>query len=268
MAGVHLQLVAALGIALVTVATPSHAALRVVTFNTAMGLRSAERAQELFRDEPSLRHAHILSLQELCLNEPQQLSAYLSVVQGSHGRQYHYTDYASRSRGKKCDTGQAIVSAYPIRNAGTLRLPSVGADRVAVWVDIGVEGPGYRQLRVYNLHLSNRKGSNYVPVFERARQAEPVIEHALSFMREHPRAPILVTGDFNALGHLSDPSEREAVIELFQRYFQASERSFSSTFVVPYQLDWVFYVNLELLGAGSSFNWLSDHHATVADFRL
>lgn len=264
----RLRLVGPILIALASVAAPSRAALRVVTFNTAMGLRSPAKAQQFFRTEPSVRDAQILSLQELCLNRPEQLAAYLGLMQQRYGRQFHFADYASRSRSERCDKGQAIVSAYPISDAGTLRLPTVGADRVAVWVELSVAGPGYEKLRVYNVHLSNRKGSNWVPVLERVGQTEPVIEHALAFMRKHPRAPVLVTGDFNAVGHLTDPSQREPMIREFLRYFQASQPSFSSTFVVPFQLDWVFFVNLELLHGVSLFNWLSDHHVTVADFRL
>jgi endonuclease/exonuclease/phosphatase family metal-dependent hydrolase len=247
------------------------AELRVVSFNTAMGLgaklRSVAAVRELFATN-GLSKAHVLSLQEICLNRPEQLALYLQVMQASHRVQYHYSDYASPKLGQGCDKGQAIISAYPMIEAGTLQLPRVGADRTAVWVDLRVEGPGYDRLRIYNLHLSNREKSNYVPMAQRVRQAAPVLDHALEFMRAEPAGPIVVTGDFNSLGALTDSWQREPVLERFALYFQASEASFSSTFLFPYQLDWIFYSNLKLIGNRVVFAALSDHFPVVADFEL
>jgi endonuclease/exonuclease/phosphatase family metal-dependent hydrolase len=246
--------------------------LRVVSYNIGMGvvvkLRSEQGLRELFEDEPALSGAHVLSLQEVCLNERRQLGLYLAVMQAMHRVQYHYADYASDKLGEKCDKGQAIVSAYPIVAAGTLRLTTVGAARSALWVDLALSGPGYERVRVYDLHLSNREKSNYVPLLRRAQQADKVLEHALAFMRRHPRAPVIVTGDFNTLGTLSEPAAREFVVQRFQRYFQTSQPRFSSTFLVPYQLDWIFYAGVTLVWSGSVSVFYSDHLPVVADFRL
>ena len=230
-------------------------------------LRSADAVKELFAAE-GLREAHVLALQEVCLNQPAQLALYLEVVQAAHGVQYHYSDYASSNLGQRCDKGQAIVSAYPVVGAGTLQLPSVGAHRVAIWVDLGVEGPGYDRLRIYNLHLSNREKGNYVPVTQRLHQATPVLDHALEFMRAEPAGPIVVAGDFNALGTLTEPWQREPVLDRFTQYFNASEVSFSSTFLILYQLDWIFYTNLKLVGNRVVVAAFSDHFPVVADFEL
>ncbi len=247
-------------------------ALRVVSFNTGMGVvlnwRSQEGLKQLFADEPALRGLHVLSLQELCLNDRRQLGLYLEVMQAAHGAQYHYADYASDKLGQACDKGQAIVSSYPILDAGTLRLTTVGAARSALWADLGVSGPGYDRVRVYGLHLSNRERTNYVPVLRRAEQAEKVLEHALAFMRRQPRVPVIVTGDFNTLGTLSEPATRELVVQRFQQYFQLSQPGFSSTFLVPYQLDWIFYAGVTLSWSGSVSTLYSDHVPVVADFRL
>lgn len=246
--------------------------LRVVSFNTAMGvvvkLRSEAGLKRLFEDEPALRGVHVLSLQELCLNDRRQLGLYLEVMQTAHRRQYHYADYASENLGQTCDKGQAIVSSYPIVSAGTIRLTTVGAARSALWVDLEIRGPGYDRVRVYDLHLSNRERANYVPVLRRAQQAEKVLEHTLSFMRQHPRVPVIMTGDFNTLGTLSEPAARELVVQRFQQYFQLSQPSFRSTFLVPYQLDWIFYTGVTLAWSGSVFALYSDHVPVVADFRL
>jgi len=260
--------------------TPHAPTLRVVSFNTAMGaivkLRSERGLRELFEDEPALRQADVLSLQEVCLNQRRQLGLYLSMMQRMHGAQYHYADYASAKRGEPCDKGQAIVSSYPIVGAGTLKLTSVGAARSAVWADLdlalereaGTRGPGYDRVRIYSLHLSNRDHQNYVPVVRRSEQAEAVLEHALAFMRRHPRVPVIVSGDFNTLGTLSEPAEREPVVESFQQYFQASLPGYTSTFLVPYQLDWIFYSGLVLAWSGTVSMHYSDHLPVVADFKL
>ena len=252
--------------------------LRVVSFNTAMGavvkLRSERGLRELFEDEPALRQTDVLSLQEVCLNQRRQLGFYLGVMQSMHGTQYHYADYASQKRGEPCDKGQAIVSSYPIVGAGTLKLTTVGAARSAVWADLaldreaGARGPGYDRVRIYSLHLSNRDHKNYVPVVRRAEQAEALLEHALAFMRRHPRVPVIVSGDFNTLGTLSEPAQREPVVESFQQYFQASLPGYTSTFLIPYQLDWIFYSGLVLAWSGTVSMHYSDHAPVVADFKL
>jgi len=265
----------ALGFAQATPASaspPTSARLRVVSFNTAMGLgvklRSERSLAEFFEHEPGLRGAHVLSLQEVCLNDRRQLAWYLRVMQRAHGVWYHYADYASTHRGEACDKGQAIVSAFPIVAAGTLQLRTVGAARSAVWVDLAVQGPGYERIRVYGLHLSNRAGKNFVPVIRRAEQADQVLEHALLFTRRHPEVPVIVSGDFNTIGTLSEPADREPVVQRFQQYFQASQASYAATFVVPYQLDWIFYAGLTLTWSGSVRSAFSDHYPVAADFRL
>lgn len=246
--------------------------LRLVSFNTAMGvvvkLRSEQGLRALFESEPALRHAQILSLQEVCLNDRRQLALYLSVIERMHGVQYHYADYASDKLGQACDKGQAIVSAYPIVGAGTLKLVTVGAARSALWADLAIAGPGYDRIRVYDVHLSNRDKSNYVPVRRRAEQAEKLLEHALAFMRQYPRVPVIVSGDFNTMGTLSEPAAHEPVVERFQEYFQASRPGYTSTFLVPYQLDWIFYAGLTLAWSGTAPVRYSDHVPVVADFRL
>ena len=246
--------------------------LRVVSFNTAMGvvvkLRSEQGLRALFEDEPALRRAQVLSLQEVCLNDRRQLALYLSVIESMHGVQYHYADYASDKLGQTCDKGQAIVSSYPIVGAGTLKLVTVGAARSALWADLAIEGPGYSRIRIYDVHLSNREKSNYVPVRRRAEQAEKLLEHALAFMRQYPRVPVIVSGDFNTLGTLSEPAVHEPVVERFQEYFQASRPGYTSTFLVPYQLDWIFYAGLTLAWSGTAPVRYSDHVPVVADFRL
>lgn len=244
--------------------------LRVVSFNAAMGLgmklRSTASFERLFTAHPRLRGATVLALQELCLNRRAQLGRFLDIMNVAHGAHYHYSDYASTRLGEACDKGQAIVSALPIVRAGTLRLVRVGAARVAVWVDLAIDGPGFDRLRVYNLHLSNREHFNYAPLERRSQQADLVLESALGFLREYPGAPIVLAGDFNALGTLVEPSLREPVIQRFLEYFQASQPDFDATFVLPYQLDWVFSANLKVVQSSAIDAWYSDHLPLVADF--
>src|SRR5688572_25038616 len=90
-------------------AGPASAPLRVVSFNTAMGLGikwfSQRSVAQFFEEEPALSGAHVFSLQEVCLNDRRQLAPYLRLMQRTHKVQYHYTDYASTNLAERCDKG-------------------------------------------------------------------------------------------------------------------------------------------------------------------
>ena len=153
--------------------------LRVVTFNAGLdrvlSLRSWSTVEDTFTRDARLGRAHLLALQEICLNQRTSLARFLQVMRFNHGVQYHFADYSNRRNGS-CGKGQAIVSAYPIVAAGTLVLPRVGAHHAAIWADLRVEGPSYRRLRVYNVHLSNRQGWDLTPLEGRQRQVKAVMQ--------------------------------------------------------------------------------------------
>ena len=114
----------ALGLCLV-VRSPTASAvnLRVVTFNAGMGkllhLRSQSTLRGVFTEDPRVGMAHVLALQELCLNQQGDLSTFIDLMRHNHGVQYHFASYAG-SRATPCGKGQAVVSAYPIVDAVTL----------------------------------------------------------------------------------------------------------------------------------------------------
>jgi endonuclease/exonuclease/phosphatase family metal-dependent hydrolase len=258
-----------LAVASALLGTPAAAAnLRVVTFNAGMGkvlsLRSSGTVRDTFVEDARLGGAHVLALQELCLNQRFSLREFLSVMRKGHGVQYHFADYAGRP--DACGKGQAIVSAYPILDAGTLELPRVGARRVAIWVDLGVEGPNYERLRVYNVHFSNREGWDFAPLQGRLRQAREVIRHAVAFREKFETASVIVAGDFNSLGSLYDPAREEPAIKEFLERFRSATHEFAPTMLLPYKVDWIFYSGLRYRRSKVAHVFFSDHFPVVADF--
>jgi len=250
-------------------AAPAVAAnLRVVTFNAGMGkvlsLRSGGTLKDTFREDARLGGAHVFALQELCLNERESLRTFLYLMRSSHGIQYHFADYAGRK--DACGKGQAIVSAYPIVDAGTLELPRVGARRVAIWVDLGVEGPDYDRLRIYNVHFSNRERWDFAPLQGRLRQAREVVKHAGVFRTEFARAPVIVAGDFNSLGSLYDLGREEPAIDVLKEQFRSATEGFAPTMLLPYKVDWIFYAGLRYRRSKVAHVFFSDHFPVVADF--
>lgn len=249
--------------------TASAANLRVVTFNVGMervmDWRSRSTVQGVFSADPRVGRAHVLALQELCLNQPGALATFIELMRENHGVQYHFASYAA-SRGSACGKGQAVVSSYPIIDAGTLVLPRVGARRVAIWVDLRVEGPSYRRLRIYNVHFSNRAGWDLTPIEGRRRQACVVLQHAAQFRRRFEGAPIVVLGDFNSLGRLYDPATEEPAIDDLSRDFRATVDGFAPTMLLPYKVDWIFYSGLHLRRSKVAHVFFSDHFPVAADF--
>ena len=142
----------------------------------------------------------------------------------------------------------------------------MGARRVAIWVDLQVEGPTYQRLRIYNVHFSNRAGWDLTPLEGRRQQARVVVEHALRFRRRFENVPIVVLGDFNSLGNLYDPTRREPAIGELTRRFRATVDGFAPTMVLLYKVDWIFYSGLHLRRSKVAHVLFSDHFPVVADF--
>jgi endonuclease/exonuclease/phosphatase family metal-dependent hydrolase len=244
--------------------------LRVVSFNAGMGKviehRSSDTLRRTFTADPHLRRAHVLALQELCLQQSSSLTPFIRLMQEYHGRQFHYSDYARKQPEDACGKGQAIVSAYPIVAGGTIHLPRVGARRSALWVDLRVDGPDYSQLRLYNLHLSNRVGLDFTPTHGRSRQVQAVLRHMLEYTKENPHNPVIVAGDFNSLGSLYDPPVREQAVRDVSRWLRPSIDHFTPTMLLPYQVDWIFFSGLRLRRSKVVHVLLSDHFPISADF--
>jgi len=246
--------------------------LKVVSYNIAMGMLmkskwSQKRVIHKFLSNKKLKMSHILGLQEICLNHPEQLELFANIFKKQFGIAYIHTgNQDPQAHASSCQKGQAIISAYPIVNSGRLQLPRVGSFRAAIWADIML--PSLGKTRVYNLHLSNRDGKNYAPIEGRWTQAKVVYDHALARLEIDPSMPVIILGDFNSLGHLYDPWVKEKTIVEFSQEFSSNHKRFSPTMVLPYMPDWIFYKNLTLHKSGISHFISSDHLPIYTQFTL
>ena len=250
--------------------TPARATeLRVVTFNVAMNLAFRKPFAGLIRstfvNNEYLKRFDVIGLQEACQNDRAAIELFRGVMLRTHGRVYEHLVLADAKTRDKCRKAQVILSRYPIVRAGGMQLPRIGAWRSAAWVDLKV---GSETLRVYNLHLSNRDGSNYTPIQGRWKQGKIVLEHWLEAKKKDPRLRGIVLGDFNSMGDLWRPSRRELTIIKYSQSMTPNLRRFVPTMFVPYQNDWLFSSGLKLRRSYVVPTMYSDHFVVMADYSL
>lgn len=250
-------------------ARASAARLRVVTFNVAMGLGFRQPftgwIQSTFEHHSRIEKFDVIGLQEACAGG-RSIALFRAILLRAYGRVYQHSVPDDPNTKEACKKSQVILSRYPFTDRGMLQLPRVGANRSAAWVDLKV---GTESVRVYNLHLSNRAGSNLTPIERRWVQARPVLEHFLEYRNQHPRRHhALVLGDFNSLGKLWDPWRSELSIRNLSRYLRPSIRGYMPTMFLPYKTDWIFSSGLRLLRSNVIPTVYSDHFVVVADYRL
>ncbi len=243
--------------------------LRVVTFNVAMGVAFRQPITGLirrtFEHNAHLERFDVIGLQEACLNDRRTIDLFRGIMLRAHGAVHEHAVLADPASREPCRKAQVILSRFPIYRRGGLTLPQVGAKRSAAWVDLVVGG---RRLRVYDLHLSNRAGKNYAPVYGRLSQARVVLGHWLAERRRHPRARGIILGDFNAMGNLWDPARLERSVTELGRYMTPNLRRFIPTMLVPYETDWIFSNGLGLRRSQVIPTIYSDHFVVVADYWL
>ncbi|HVR20198.1 MAG TPA: endonuclease/exonuclease/phosphatase family protein [Polyangiaceae bacterium] len=248
--------------------TPARATeLRVVTFNVAMGLLFrkpfAGLIRSTFANNEYLKHFDVIGLQEACQNDRAAIELFRGVMLRTHGRVYEHLVLADAQTTDSCRKAQVILSRYPIVHAGGMQLPRIGAWRSAAWVDLKV---GADTVRVYNLHLSNRNGSDYTPLQGRWRQGKIVLEHWLDAKQKDPRLRGIVLGDFNSMGDLWRPSRRELTIAKYSQSMTPNLRRYVPTMFVPYQSDWIFSSGLKLRRSYVVPTMYSDHFVVMADY--
>lgn len=158
--------------------------LRVVTFNVEYALRT-ERALAALRENPRLRGADIVALQEMDAPGTEQIAVGL-------GFDFAYCP-AWRNPKYGRDVGDAILAAWPLSQVVKVPLPHrsrlQGQSRVAVRATISVAG---RRLRAYSLHLGSPLGAS---PGQRRDQIDVVLNDA-----EDSPDPVLIAGDFNSKG--------------------------------------------------------------------
>ena len=159
-------------------------ALRVVTFNIQYA-RRIDAAIGLLREDPRLRDADLLFLQEMDEPGTRRIAEAL-------GLSFLYIPAVVHPKAKH-DFGNAILSRWPIRNGRKLILPHLarfsGSQRVAVTgtVDIGGE-----PVRLYSLHVAlpytvGGKGQR--------DQLRAVLDDAAGWPGR-----VIIAGDFNSHG--------------------------------------------------------------------
>jgi endonuclease/exonuclease/phosphatase family metal-dependent hydrolase len=259
----------------------------VVTYNVAMGLLSLRLEAALERRSwlrplgrlwPSLartcsRHAwlcemDVLGLQEVWLADPEQGRYFQDIFRARGIEPAHHG--APEGPGAYMAKGQLLLSRLAMRDTGVLQLPRVGANRVAIWTDLHVEGLGGPRgdlVRVYDLHLSNREGRNWWPVEGRLRQIRVVLEHVRALEDACPGAPVpvIILGDFNATGYPFWPGGEPALRELAAD-FKPAIPGYRPTMLFPHMIDQIFYRHLRLDAARVLYLPFSDHFPVVARF--
>ncbi|MBS2032204.1 MAG: endonuclease/exonuclease/phosphatase family protein [Deltaproteobacteria bacterium] len=263
------------------VASSNARPLRVVSFNVHLGEflkyeREGHHAsiERSFRQDPRLRSADIIGLQELCSDEGGwQVDYFHQVMKDTAGQSYVATALSDPIGKMMCARVEAIYSRFPIVNQGVITLPQVFEPRSAVWADIDVpnlDGQGTTRVRVYNAHLENRP-QNMSWEEGRLKQIRVVLDHVDAWRAAHPGEPLILLGDLNTVGRIWDPWRREATIKAIEAdQLQASIKGYHRTLTfTPHQIDWIFFNDqLALKHSEVVGVWLSDHFPLVADFTL
>ncbi len=225
--------------------------------------------EAVFKKRTDLSSTDILGVQEVCSNDGGVLLSKTKNLISHNGPTYMHFAPDNPNGGGHCAEGQAIVSRFPMAATGSILLPKIRSIQMsAVWADLLVPGAASpKPLRVYNLHLDNRD-SDLFAEDGRLTQIRAVLDHIKTFQETSPNTPVILLGDFNALGHLVDPWDREKAIVVTSYFMTPTLPKYHVTHVLGYQLDWIFYTGLELERSKVAYIALSDHFPVVADFRM
>ena len=167
---------------------PAPAGLRVVTFNVKYA-RNPDGAARLLRDDPRLRGADLVALQEMNESATERIARAL-------GLNYVYYP-ATLHPSAKGNFGNAVLSPWPITDDVKILLPHRGRWRRSLRIAVGatVHPPGGEPIRFYSVHMETPYGISFDA---RREQAAAILADA----RAHPRA--VVAGDFNSRRILKD----------------------------------------------------------------
>jgi endonuclease/exonuclease/phosphatase family metal-dependent hydrolase len=211
--------------------------LKVVSFNIRFAIE-IDRALELLRDDPVLRDADVIALQEMDAPGTERIAQAL-------GCEYIYYPAAELPEGK--DFGNAVLVRGEIVEDHKVVLPHPGRfggmQRIAVATTVLVRS---QPLRVYSVHLGTPKD---VSAASRRDQVRAIVEDARSTTE-----PVVIAGDFN---------NRDVIGESFVRSgFDWATRGIGRT-ISLFSWDHVFVRGLDLAslsrrGVGAN-NHASDH---------
>ncbi len=237
--------------------------MRIVSLNIA-GKHGPEFL-EAIRNQPCLRKADVLMLQEVVDNPRDHVANEIASALDLHGefaRAFQLNpEYAE---------GIAILSRYPLVQTVAIRLPvndlHIGTTpRIALAATI--ESPIGR-MRVVNTHLDDRINDT-----SERRQLLPIWENAGRFA-----GPCVIGGDFNTsnvwwgahLFPVPGLQNQRAMVrhEMAKRGFTTPLGSGAATFHFPgLKLDWIYLRGLSATGSGVTPIRFSDHNSVWVTVR-
>lgn len=197
------------------VAAPPQAppSLRVVSYNIHAG-RELPRLIEALRENPQLRAADVLLLQEI---ESHPCEGASRARQLAEALRMNYVYAPARPTEDGGTHGLALLSRFPLADIEVLPLKQYNLHyntrrRIALAATVEV---GARRLQIYNLHLDTR-----LNVGDRLEQLGPVVKAALAQQVE----AVVLGGDFNTnafrwLFHVAPVfrSDQAAAVDAFMR---------------------------------------------------
>lgn len=162
----------------------SEPALRMVTFNIQYA-RHIDGAIALLREDPNLRGADLLFLQEMNAPGTERIAAALGL---------HYVYFPASVNPKAGhDFGNAILSRWPIRDEKKIILPNlarfVGSQRIATAGTVDIQGV---PVRLYSLHVA-------LPLLVSGRDRRDQLRAVLADAAEGPDR-VVIAGDLNSHG--------------------------------------------------------------------
>jgi len=235
----------------------AQAQMRIVSLNIAT--RHGPRLLDAIRNQPELRKADILLLQEVVDSPRDHVTDQIASVLDLHG------EFASAFQAnREYAEGLAILSRYPLRQTELIRLPitnlHIGTTPRIALVST-VEAPLGR-IRVINTHLDDRLNDADEP-----RQLAPVWEVASRF-----KGACVIGGDFNTSNiwwgiHLFpvpglQHQRAEVRREMAEHGFATPLGSGPATYHLPgLKLDWIYLRGLQAADSGVTPIRFSDHNS-------
>ena len=216
--------------------------LTVISFNVQYG-NNIEKVIHEFQNRPRLQHADILLLQEMDDVGTRRIAEVLQL-------NYVYYPAVVHPHNDK-NFGNAILSRWPMSNAGKIMLPHQHPinkqQRIAVFATVTANG---QPIAVYNIHIE-------VPLLSPARRREQ-IEAALRHAARQPVAFSIIGGDLNAVG----TDIRTSFSSLFYQYgFEWATADIGATSKFFMQLDHLYVKGMELIEAGTESELgIGDHY--------
>jgi endonuclease/exonuclease/phosphatase family metal-dependent hydrolase len=227
--------------------TPASGEIKVISYN--IRWRSGDELKDmikLFKEDPEIGGAAILSLQEVDRNKKRSgHSNTAKLIADELGLHYAWAAPPAPKPTDEEETGVAILSIYPLSDVRRIVLPNEGPGgrrRVALGATVKIEN---RQWRVYSAHSETR-----IAVDKKLEQFKAVLDDLARYPAD---MPAIVMGDLNTW----EPSADGKTAKFFSAAGLKTPFGPEATFkrrvlLVPIELklDWVWLRGLEANSCG------------------